>query len=156
MNSKLAAAAALGAALLAPFASAQESLRQAINPPTLPSSVQYGYSQAAVVSSGVRLVFVAGQVGVDPAGPNDFRSQVDRSFANLVKALEAAGARPQDVVKITVLIVDHAPDRLEYLGTKRRELFGANPPASTLIPVPKLYTEGVEFEIDATAVAPAR
>lgn len=149
-------AAALGVALLGLPANAQEGRKQVVNPPTLPNSVQYGYSQAAVVQPGTRLVFVAGQVGMDPAGPNDFRAQVDRAFANLLVALEASGAGSQDVVKITLLIVDHAPDRLEYLGEKRRAFFGSAPPASTLIPVQRLYAEGVVFEIDAIAVAADR
>lgn len=148
--------AALGAALVALPAGAQESPRRAINPPTLPDSVQHGYSQATVVPPGVRMIFVAGQVGVTEAGPNDFRGQVDRAFDNLLAALKAAGARRQDVVKITLLVVDHDQDRLAYLGAKRRAVFGAAPPASTLIPVPRLYADGVVFEIDATAVAPVR
>ena len=41
------------------------------------------------------------------SGPNDFEAQVDRSFENLVAALNAAGGRVDDVVKITLLIKDH-------------------------------------------------
>lgn len=148
-------ALALGMAI-APPAPAQESPREVINPPTLPNSVQYGYSQANAVRPGTRMVFVAGQVGFDPAGPNDFPRQVDRAFENLRLALAAAGARPEDVVKITLLVVDHDPDRLATLGAARRAFFGAAPPASTLIPVPRLYAEGVTFEVDAVTVAPAR
>jgi hypothetical protein len=35
---------------------------------------------------------------------------------------------------------------------KRREIFGGNPPASTLIPVTVLALDLLEFEIDAIAV----
>jgi len=146
----------VGALLLALPAAGQDGPKQTINPPTLPNSVQYGYSQATIVPPGGATIFVAGQVGVTEAGPNDFRSQVDRSFDNLLAALAAAGSDAQHVAKITVLIVDHDPEKLAYLGAKRRAVFGATPPASTLIPVTKLYADGVTFEIDATAVVRRR
>lgn len=125
---------------------AENQNRTAINPTV------YGYSQANVVKANSVMVYAAGQVGVSPEGPNDFQSQVDRSFANLLAVLKASGASAEDVVKITLLIVDHNPEKLAYLGKKRRALFGDQPPASTLIPVTRLYTDGVLFEIDAMAV----
>lgn len=132
----------------------QDSLKTAINPPQLLDTTRFGYSQATVAAAGVRLIHIAGQVGMAEAGPNDFRSQVDRSFDNLVAALKAAGGRIEDVIKITLLIKDHDPDKLRYIGEKRRAVFGSTPPASTLIPVSRLYADGVLFEIDAVAVAP--
>jgi enamine deaminase RidA (YjgF/YER057c/UK114 family) len=112
----------------------------------------YGYSQANLVKANSVMVYAAGQVGVSAEGPNDFQSQVDRSFDNLLSVLKASGASAEDVVKITLLIVDHNPEKLAYLGKKRRAVFGDQPPASTLIPVTRLYADGVLFEIDATAV----
>jgi len=147
-------AGALAVGTLAAAAVADEDLKTAINPPHLPNTTQYGYSQATVAAAEARSIYVAGQVGMVDAGPNDFESQVDRSFANLIAALEAAGGRAEDIVKITMLIVDHDADKLQYLGKKRRAAFGVNPPASTLIPVTRLYAPGVLFEIDAVAVAP--
>ena len=57
-----------------------------------------------------------------------------------------------DVVKITLLIKDHDEQKLQYLVRKRLEVFGEDPPASTLIPVTTLALEALEFEIDAVAV----
>ncbi len=125
---------------------AENQNRTAINPTV------YGYSQANVVKANSVMVYAAGQVGVSPEGPNDFQSQVDRSFDSLLAVLKASGASAEDVVKITLLIVDHNPEKLAYLGKTRRAVFGDQPPASTLIPVTRLYTDGVLFEIDATAV----
>lgn len=147
-------ALALVLSLVVP-ATAQEA-KIAINPSQMPDSLQFGYSQAAVAPAGGRTIYVAGQVGVVEDGPNDFRSQVDRAFDNMAAALEAAGGGVEDVVKITLLIADHDPNKLAYLVEKRRAVFGDAPPASLLIPVTRLYTDGVSFEIDATAVAPAR
>ncbi len=116
-------------------------------------TVQYGYSQATIVSPSAKVIFIAGQIGTTDEGPNDFESQVDRAFDNLIAVLEAAGGRVEDVVKITLLIKDHDDTKLQYLVKKRRQVFGTNPPASTLIPVPVLAFESLDFEIDATAVA---
>jgi enamine deaminase RidA (YjgF/YER057c/UK114 family) len=131
---------------------AENQNRTAINPKHLSDSTVHGYSQANVVKANSVMVYAAGQVGVSPEGPNDFQSQVDRSFDSLLAVLKASGASAEDVVKITLLIVDHNPEKLAYLGKKRRAVFGDQPPASTLIPVTRLYTDGVLFEIDATAV----
>ena len=131
----------------------EERLKTTVNPGHLPDTTRYGYSQATIVAPGARTIYVAGQVGVSEEGPNDFAHQVDRSFSNLIAALEAAGGRVEDVVKVTILIKDHDEEKLQYVIRKRREVFGSDPPASTLIPVPVLALDSFEFEIDAVAVA---
>jgi len=99
-------------------------------------------------------VFIAGQIADldDPLGPGDFEAQVDSAFDNMIAALAAAGAGVEDVIKITLLFKDHDDARLRYVIEKRRAVFGAEPPASTLIPVPVLALDSLEFEIDAVAV----
>lgn len=115
-----------------------------------------GYSQAVVVAPGARMIYIAGQTGLTPDGRNDFDSQVERAFAALRSALSAGGARPEDVVRITLYVKDHDRCKLECLKRKRRAFFGAEPPASTMIPVGAWPTDALEFEIDAiAAVAPA-
>jgi len=147
MNNLMKICGVLSLVALFPLSAVAENQnRTAINPTV------YGYSQANVVKANSVMVYAAGQVGVSPEGPNDFQSQVDRSFYNLLAVLKASGASAEDVVKITLLIVDHNPEKLAYLGKKRRAVFGDQPPASTLIPVTRLYADGVLFEIDATAV----
>lgn len=133
-----------------------DSARQAINPEHLFDPTGYGYSHANVVAATSRTVYVAGQVGIADGGPNDFQSQVDRAFENLLAVLEASGSSAEDVVKITLLIKDHNPDKLGYVVKKRKAVFGTKPPASTLIPVTRLYGDGVSFEIDAIAVVNRR
>ena len=153
MNNPRTLSALLALVVLVPLtAIADNANRTAINPDYLPDSTAHGYSQANVVKAGSTMVYLAGQVGMSDKGPNDFESQVDRSFDSLLAVLKATGASAEDVVKITLLIVDHNPERLAYLGKKRRTVFGDKPPASTLIPVTRLYTNDVLFEIDAIAV----
>ncbi len=133
-----------------------EPLKTAINPAHLTDTTQFGYSQAAIASPKAKIIYVAGQIGVSEDGPNDFESQVDRSFDNLIAVIEAAGGRIENVVKITLLIKNHDGKRLQYLVNKRREVFGNAPPASTLIPVLTLALDTLEFEIDAIVVTPNR
>ncbi len=129
-----------------------EPLKTVVNPAHLADTTQFGFSQATIVSSKARVVYVSGQIGVSEEGPNDFESQVDRSFDNLIAVIEAAGGRIENVVKITLLIKNHDEKKLQYLVKKRRSVFGASPPASTLIPVLSLALESLEFEIDAIVV----
>jgi enamine deaminase RidA (YjgF/YER057c/UK114 family) len=126
-----------------------------INPAGLYDPAPNGYSHLAVASLPARLIFVAGQGGEDEQGrlPADFAGQVDQALRNLRTALAAAGARPQDVAKLGVLIVDHSEARLAVFSTALKALWGDAPtPACTLIPVPRLALDGMLFEIEATAV----
>ena len=140
--------------LVSPAFAQTEPLKTVVNPAHLADTTQFGYSQATIASPNARVIYVAGQIGVSEDGPNDFESQVDRSFDNLIAVVEAAGSKIEDTVKITLLIKNHDEKKLRYLVTKRRDVFGDRPPASTLIPVPALALESLEFEIDAIVVTP--
>ena len=157
MLSRAFAFAIFTTALFAGPASAEtEQSKVVVNPAHLSDTTQYGYSQAAIASPNAKVIYVAGQIGVSEEGPNDFESQVDRSFENLIAVIQAAGGKVEDVVKITLLIKKHDEKKLQYLVNKRREVFGDSPPASTLIPVPTLALESLEFEIDAIVVSSNR
>jgi len=67
------------------------------------------YNQA-IVASG-QMVFVAGQIALDPAtnqpvGDGDAAQQTEQVIANLQAILEASGATLQDVVRTTVFLAD--------------------------------------------------
>jgi 2-iminobutanoate/2-iminopropanoate deaminase len=124
------------------------------NPPGL--SKPTGYSHVAVVNHG-RLVFVAGQVGMDKEGKmaNDFSAQAKQAFANLKVALAAAGAKPADVVKINYFVVGLNHDKLMALREARDSVIDKeHPPASTLAGVQALFREDAQIEIEAEAVIP--
>jgi enamine deaminase RidA (YjgF/YER057c/UK114 family) len=128
-----------------------------INPAGLYDPAPNGYSHVAVVKAGARLAFIAGQGGETRQGelPTDFRAQVRQAFDNLRVALEAAGAGPRDVAKLTVLIVDHSEDKLQIFGAELERAFGPGmKPTCTLIPVPRLALDGMLFEVEAVAVLP--
>ena len=125
------------------------------NPDGLADPSQYAFSQLAIVPAGAALVFVSGQGSgkIDGAYPTDFAVQVDLVFKNVAAMLNAAGSSLNDVARITVLVVDHDQQRHEILTKALRATFSEDRyPASTLIPVPRLASEGMLIEIDAVGV----
>lgn len=125
---------------------------QFINPPELGDSSSYGFTQIVTVPAETSLAYIAGQgCGTTASGtyPESFTDQVEQAFQNLEKALAAIGAVPNDVVKITVLSVDHTDEKLKIISAARNAFWSDRKPASTLIPVPRLATSGMLFEIDA-------
>jgi enamine deaminase RidA (YjgF/YER057c/UK114 family) len=139
-------------ALSDPVLSNNAPSKRTINPSRLMDTRNYGYSQATAVGPGMTAIYISGQIGISEEGPNDFQSQVDRAFDNLLAVLRAANGRVSDLVKITLLVKNHDEEKMRYLVEKRRHLFGDDPPASTLIPVPTLALTPLEFEVDAIAV----
>lgn len=127
------------------------------NSADLPDSSVYGFAQAVIVPADTTLVYIAGQgSGTDPNGayPDSFSEQMEQAFANLKNALAAVGATPEDVVKITILSVEHTDEKLQLISAARRAFWPHKKPASTLIPVPRLASSGMLFEIDAVAMIP--
>ena len=127
---------------------------QHLNPQTLGNPSRYGFTNLVVVPSDRTLVFIAGQGGKDPEGNlGDFATQLKQAFDNLRLALAAAGATPEQVVKITVLSVDHNAEKQKLISAERNKMWSDDliKPVSTLIPVPRLAGEGMLFEIDAIA-----
>jgi enamine deaminase RidA (YjgF/YER057c/UK114 family) len=126
---------------------------ECINPDDLP--VPLTYTQV-VVATGSRLVFVAGQEPEDRegnlVGPGDFALQARQVFANLGRALAAAGARPDQVTKITIYVTDYRRDEhLPVIEEARVALFGNHKPVDTLLGVAAL-SPGYLIEVDAIAV----
>jgi reactive intermediate/imine deaminase len=113
-----------------------------------------GYSHAM---QGAGLIFVSGQVALDPegsvVGPDDMAEQARQAFRNLGAVLEAAGCSFADVLKLTYFVRD-----VQAVGSIRgvRDEFvdTANPPASTLVEVSRLFMPDLLIEIEAVAVAP--
>lgn len=127
-----------------------------LNPPSLYDSSPNAYSQLAFVPAGSQLVFISGQGGDNPDGSfaTDFAAQATSAFRNLGWAIEAAGARPADVAKITVMIVGHDMEKLRIMQAAQRVLFGDHHPAATLIPVPCLALADMQIEVEAIVALP--
>ncbi|WP_037384719.1 RidA family protein [Sinorhizobium americanum] len=125
-----------------------------INPPNLYDPTPNGYSTAVIVPRETRVAYISGQGGQDSTGAlsPDFAVQVKQAYANLRAALDALGARPDQVAKLTVFVVDHDMSKLEVLTRNVKDMFGKALPAQTLIPVPKLAIDPMLFEVEAVVV----
>ena len=113
-----------------------------------------GYSQA-VITTGGRTIWLAGQVAIEDAAgrslAGDFDGQVREVFSRLGRTLEEAGARLSDMVTMTVFITDaRLGDRFTQL---RREIFGDDFPASALITVAGRARPEMLVEVQGIAVA---
>ena len=85
-------------------------------------------------------------------GAGDLAVQARQVFANLGRALAAAGARPDQVTKITIFVVGYQRDEhLPTIEEGRVALFGAHKPADTLVGVAAL-SPGYLIEVEAIAV----
>lgn len=125
-----------------------------VNPQNLYDPTPNGYSTAVIVPREGRLAYISGQGGQDGTGTlsPDFAIQVEQAYKNLRTALDALGARPEQVAKLTVFVVDHDMSKLEVLTRSVKEMFGEALPAQTLIPVPKLAIEPMLFEVEAVVM----
>lgn len=109
------------------------------------------YSHTAVVQGGSELVFISGQVGMDPDGavPGSFGEQVELVFQNLKACLSAHGLGVDAVVKLGVFVVPGQDFQL--LRAARERHFGAHRPTSTSVFVPQLANPKFLVEIEAIA-----
>ncbi|MCB5169439.1 RidA family protein [Streptomyces bambusae] len=128
-----------------------------IDPDGLPAIDAY---RQVSVATGSTTVYVAGQVAWDAdgitVGIGDLAAQVERCYLNVATALAGAGASFDDVVKLTVYVVDWTPDKMPLLmdGIARASAaLGAVPrPPATLIGVAALDIPEHLAEVEATAV----
>jgi enamine deaminase RidA (YjgF/YER057c/UK114 family) len=128
------------------------------NPKTLAKPP--GYSYVVEATGPNRLIFIAGQLGLDMenqlvGAPGDFRAQANQAVENLKLALTDAGATIKDVVKINNYLVDMS--HISIFREVRDHHFNMSaPPASTTVAISQLARPGALFEIEAIAVLPAK
>ncbi|MFK4863764.1 RidA family protein [Streptomyces sp. CSMPJR101] len=127
-----------------------------VNPPDL--SPPTGFSHA-VVATGSRVVFLAGQTALDTDGKvtgETLPEQFERALGNLLTALAAAGGTPDDLARVTVYATDVADyrDRASELGRVWRRLAGRDYPAMAVVEVVRLWDERALVELDGFAVLP--
>ena len=123
------------------------------NPKTL--AAPPGYSYVVEAAGPGRIIYFAGQLGVDIENKwvgADFRTQCHAAFDNMTKALKAAGASWDEVVKINNYLVDIERNMAAFREVRDSFLNRKAPPASTTIGVPALARPGGLFEIEAVAV----
>ena len=117
------------------------------------------YSQVVEVNGPHRIIFIAGQTGVDAGGKaaQGFRAQAMQVFENIKTALNAVGGDFEHVVKITTYLTDIEQNADAYREV--RASFFANKatlPASTLLQVTRLANPSYLIEVEAMAVLPPK
>ncbi|MGA5115413.1 RidA family protein [Streptomyces pseudogriseolus] len=127
-----------------------------VNPPDL--SPPAGFSHA-VVATGSRVVFLAGQTALDGDGKvvgDTLTEQFTRALTNLLTTLRAAGGTPADLARVTVYATDVAAYRAHAreLGRVWRDLAGRDYPAMAVVEVVRLWDEEAMVELDGFAVLP--
>jgi enamine deaminase RidA (YjgF/YER057c/UK114 family) len=121
--------------------------------------VQVPLYHHVAIASGSKQIHIAGQVSWDADGnlvaPGDLAGQVAQIYRNVAKALDAAGATFDDVVRITWYAVDWQKDKMAAFtaGVEQaaRE-FKLSTPPTALIGVSILYEPGILIEAEVTAV----
>jgi 2-iminobutanoate/2-iminopropanoate deaminase len=107
------------------------------------------YSQAVVIDG---LVFCSGQVGLDPASATLIEGTIEDetrlALRNLGAVLEAAGAGPADVVKVTAYLTDIAD--FPQFNDVYAEFFGDARPARATVGVAELPL-GARVEVECIA-----
>ena len=114
-----------------------------------------GFSHAVSVPAG-RMVFLAGQVGIDPDGKmvgGGVVAQFEQALANLLTALAAAGGQPSGLVSLTIYIVDLADyqARGKEIGAVWRRLAGTEYPATAGVGVTRLWDPEALVELQGIA-----
>lgn len=121
-------------------------IRTSLGPPALGA-----YSQAVVAGN---LIFVSGQIPIDPATNNlieekDIKSQTRRVLLNLQGILKGAGVPLENVVRTTVFLKNMG-DFADFNGVYG-EFFSVDPPARATVEVARLPKD-VAIEIDCIAI----
>jgi 2-iminobutanoate/2-iminopropanoate deaminase len=129
-------------------------MKTPIQVPDAPAAIG-PYSQAQVVRmhGGNRMVFVSGQIPLDPATGQmvgaDTGTQTEQVIRNLAAVLRGAGLALEDVVRTTVFLADIQD--FQAMNQVYEESFGVSRPARSTVAVAGL-PKGARVEIDAIAI----
>lgn len=130
---------------------------QHLNPETLHKNP--AFTQAVAVTGPARTIYIGGQDAVDVdgniVGKGDLAAQTRQVLKNLRHVLDAAGARPEHIIKWNVYLVQGQSLQAGFAAFQ--EFWGQqpNPPAITGIFVAGLAHLDFLVEMDAIAVVPA-
>lgn len=135
----------------------QDNVPSAGNPIIKQITTEPDPYQPFLLSQGIRvgdLIFISGQAGYADDGKivsGDFRTQGERAFSNLERALVAGGSNLKNVVKVTIFLTDMG--NFSKVVELRRKYFSTPYPADSIVEVSGLYTPEAMIEIEAIAIA---
>ena len=125
-----------------------------VNPPDLARPSGFAH---AVVATGGRLVFLAGQTALDASGSiveDGIVAQFEQALGNLLTALRAAGGQPEHLTSLTIYVTDLADYRARgrEIGAAWRRLAGPRYPAMAAVEVSRLWDSAAMVEVQGFAV----
>lgn len=125
-----------------------------VNPPEL--AKPSGFSHA-VVATGGRIVFLAGQTALDAGGAvvgHDVVAQFEQALGNLLTALRAAGGSPEHLTSLTIYATDLPGYRAKgkEIGAVWRRLAGPQYPAMAVVEVSRLWDTDALVEVQGFAI----
>lgn len=122
--------------------------------------VSPAFSHVAVVPPGATTVYVGGQNAVDQngqlVGGTDVAAQTRQVMANLVTALQAAGAGIEHLVSVLVLLVEGVDVQAAYAAAAATLGSAKAPPLVSAAMVSGLGVPGAMVEVSAVAAMPGR
>jgi enamine deaminase RidA (YjgF/YER057c/UK114 family) len=122
---------------------------------TLPGNP--AFSQAVSVQGPTRTIYVGGQNAVEADGTvasQDLAAQTTRALQNLELVLADAGARLEDVVSWSILVVAGQPLGEAVAAFQQAWCARGEPPAITVAFVAGLASPRFLVEVNAVAVVP--
>jgi enamine deaminase RidA (YjgF/YER057c/UK114 family) len=116
-----------------------------------------GYANG--VAAQGKQIFVAGMIGWDAQNvfhSDDFAAQSRQALDNIVAVLEAGGAKPHHITRMTWYVTSKREylAALPQIGAAFRELIGHYDIAMTAVQVAALIEDRAKVEIEVTAVVP--
>jgi len=113
------------------------------------------------VAAKGRQLFVAGQIGRDPAGEagvakGDFAAQSVQALANLGTVLSSAGAGPEHIAHMTWYVTDIKAYKAagQGIAVGYKQHIGKHFPSMTLVQVGALLDPDAMVEIECIAIVP--
>ena len=106
------------------------------------------------------MLYLAGQgptkLNEKSPGPDDLRGQARNAVDNILLALAAVGAGPENIVYLRINVVDYNPKMLVNIAPELKRLTaeGGKPPASVFVGVSSLVLPSTMIEIETVAAIP--
>ena len=127
-----------------------------LSPPTMHANP--AFSQVVVATGNVKTIYVGGQNAVDASGnvvgAGDLGAQTTQILANVERALAAAGAGLEHVVKWTIYVLAGQPIGPGFGAFQQVWGDRPNPPAISVVFVAGLGNPAWLAEVEAIAVVP--
>jgi enamine deaminase RidA (YjgF/YER057c/UK114 family) len=117
------------------------------------------FSQVVTASGASKVAYIAGQGAFDAnfqlVGPGDLHAQTIQALHNLRTAVESVGGQVEQIVSMTMYVVELTPEKVAVFGRAMAEALDGSPfppNASSMIGVQGLAVAGMLVEISAVAV----